>query len=169
MFVSPSTVAVFRQRTKAVRCWVQAMSQSYTTSAAPPPTGGLRVIVTRHRSREGSRQCTRRLVRDYQQSQRLGGEAGVREEHCRRLHAIEQLLKMEPHSMRPILADRGVDVVAAGRRVSGARPSTFLRYLAVVVILESQSRWPNTTDSRPGKRAQRIRAGGLSMAKILGM
>ena len=53
-----------------------------------------------------------------------------------------------------------------GRRVSGARPSTFLRYLAVVVILESQSRWPNTTDSRPGKRAQRIRAGGLSIAKI---
>jgi len=116
MFVSPSTVAVFRQRTKAVRCWVQAMSQSYTTSAAPPPTGGLRVIVTRHRSREGSRQCTRRLVRDYQQIQRFGGEAGVREGHCRRLHAIEQLLKMKPHSMRPILADRGVDVVAAGRR-----------------------------------------------------
>lgn len=152
MFVSPSTVAVFRQRTKAVRCWVQAMSQSYTTSAAPPPTGGLRVIVTRHRSREGSSAIP---------ETRRRGRAGTA-----RLHAIEQLLKMKPHSMRPILADRGVDVVAAGRRDSGARPSTFLRYLAVVVILESQSRWPNTTDSRPGKRAQRIRAGGLSIAKI---
>lgn len=44
--------------------------------------------------------------------------------YCTRLHAIEQLLKMKPHSMRPFLADRVLDVVAAGRRVYGARPGT---------------------------------------------
>jgi hypothetical protein len=41
--------------------------------------------------------------------------------YCTRLHAIEQILKMKPHS---ILADGILDVVAAGRRVYGARPGT---------------------------------------------
>jgi hypothetical protein len=148
MFVSPSTVAVLRQRTKAVRCWVQTMSQSYTTSAAPPPAGGWRVRVTRHRAEKAAGSAPDVSCETISNSRDSAARPALRERHCRRLHAIEQLLKMKPHSMRPILADRGVDVVAAGRRVSGARPGTFVRYLTVVVILESQSRWPTVADSR---------------------
>lgn len=104
MFASPSIVDVLRQRTKVVRCWVQTMSQSYTTSAALRPTGGWRVEVTRHRSRQGSTfgyppTCARPPA--IPETRR-----GLRDGHCRRLHAIEQQ-KMKPQfdAMRPFLAD----------------------------------------------------------------
>jgi hypothetical protein len=73
--------------------------------------------VTRHRAEKAAGSAPDVSCETISDSRDSAARPALRERHCRRLHAIEQLLKMKPHSMRPILADRGVDVVAVGRRV----------------------------------------------------
>lgn len=116
-------------------------------------------------SRKGSRQCTRRLVRDYQRFQRLGGEAVVAR---RALQTAACHRAITEHEAALDASDLGRSRCRCRcRRPAGLWRAS--RYLREVPYSSSDCGKPVSTiycRRQQSRCAQRVRAGGIPARRV---